>query len=121
MCDDGFTIVRDDGFTILEVLVALAILAVAMTAILGAVSTHLAAAARAQALVRATMAAQSLLAGAGLDEKLRPGRHSGMLPDGSDWSLEVRAEDDVLVVTAIVDPPGRGGRVRLVTLRPAGR
>jgi general secretion pathway protein I len=108
---------RADGFTILEVLVALAILALAMAAILGAIGTNLAAVARAQALVRATLAAQSVLAGAGLDEALRPGRQSGVLPDGSGWSLEVRAENHVLVVTATVDPPGSGGRVRLVTLR----
>lgn len=110
---------RANGFTILEVLVALAILAVAMAAVLGAISTNLAAAARAQALVRATLAAQSLLVGAGLDAPLRPGRHSGVLPDGSGWSLEVRLESGLLVVTAIVDPPGSGGRIRLVTLRPA--
>ena len=108
---------RASGFTILEVLVALAILAFAMAAILGAIGTNLAAAARAQALMRATMAAQSLLAGAGLDAPLQPGRHSGVLPDGSGWSLDIHPDGDVLVVTAIVDPPGSGGRVRLVTLR----
>lgn len=107
------------GFTVLEVLVAFAILAVAMAVVLAAVGGGLAAAMRADGLVRASVAAQSLLAGAGLDIPLRPGRQSGVLPDGSGWSLEVGpGPDGMLLVAAIVDAPGAGGRIRLVTLRP---
>lgn len=111
---------HSSGFTLLEVLVALAILAVALAAVLAAVGGALNAAMRAEGLVRSTIAAQSLLAGAGLDAPLRPGRQSGALPDGSGWSLDVRpAPDNMLLVAAVVDAPGIGGRVRLVTLRPA--
>lgn len=107
------------GFTVLEVLVAFAILAVALAAVLTAVGGGLAAAMRADGLVRASVAAQSLLAGAGLDAPLRPGRQSGALPDGSGWSLEVRpGPDGLLLLIAIVDTPGAGGRIRLITLRP---
>jgi general secretion pathway protein I len=110
---------KDAGFTILEVLIAFAILGVALAAVLGGVGGGLNAALRADGLVKATMAAQSLLAGAGLDIPLRPGRQSGALPDGSGWSLEVQpGPDGMLLVTASVDAPGAGGRVRLVTLRP---
>lgn len=111
---------KSGGFTLLEVLVALAILALALAAVLGAVADSLAGADRAQALLRATLAAQALLDGAGLDRPLHPGRHSGIAPDGAGWSLEITpAGDGMLMVTATVDPPGAGGRLRLVTLRPA--
>lgn len=111
---------NERGFTILEVLVALAILAVALAAVLAAISGALGAATRAESLLRATLAAQSLLAGAGIETPLVPGRSSGTLPDGSGWSLEVRPfEDGVLMVAATIDGAGMGGRIRLVTLRPA--
>lgn len=82
---------RSRGFTLLEVLVAAALFAMAMTLIVGILS-------RASRQVRdggdragAAIVADSVLAAPGLDAPLQPGRRQGRSADGRyGWRLEIQ-------------------------------
>lgn len=79
------------GFTLIEVLAALALLAIAFAIGLGALGKSAQNAARAAALDTAVERAQTLLAEQGLTGPLQPGDRSGTFEDGMRWTLEVRA------------------------------
>lgn len=79
------------GFTLLEVLVAFALLAIALTLLLGTLSGAARQVGQADVRTRAVLHAQSLLAGAGVDTPLQEGRTQGQWEDGRyQWNLQVR-------------------------------
>ena len=95
---------RQRGFSLLEVLMAFALLAVALgilVAILGGGLTQVRTAADAS---EATLHAQSLLDELGVLEPIKPGTRDGESDDGRfRWTLEIsEAEDPAPVVPATV-------------------
>lgn len=77
------------GFTLLEVLAAIALLAIAFAVGLGALGQSAHNAAHGAALVTAVERAQSLLAGQGLTAPLENATLSGTFGDGMRWTLKV--------------------------------
>ncbi len=119
------------GYTLIEVLVAFAVLALALTLLLGTLSgasrqVHWSAVAG-----RAALHAESLLAQTGVGESLQPGRRDGDFEDGRyRWVLDVAPYDDpTRAPQAAIDPfsPrllqlrllvswGKGGRREQITV-----
>lgn len=123
---------RNDGFTLVEVVVALAVLALSLGTVLPLFSHGLGAMERAQERARAALAAQSLLARVGGDIPLAPGEYQGLDEEGrwhlaitplgedADPSLPVRSW--TLMPLRVTAEVVRGDAVvRLVTLRAAPR
>ncbi len=79
------------GFTLIEVLAAIALLAIAFAVSLGALGKSAQNAARSAALDTAVERAQTLLAEQGLAAPLKPETLSGRFADGTGWTLEVHA------------------------------
>ncbi|MBN6152657.1 prepilin-type N-terminal cleavage/methylation domain-containing protein [Xanthomonas sp. AmX2] len=78
------------GYTLIEVIVAFALLALALTLLLGSLSGAARQVKRADELSRATLYAQSLLAEQGTEQPLQPGREQGSFEQGRyRWTLEV--------------------------------
>lgn len=77
------------GFTLIEVLAAIALLAIAFAVGLGAIGKSARNAAHAVALDGAVERAQTLLTGQGLGAPLHEATLDGRFDDGSDWSLHV--------------------------------
>jgi general secretion pathway protein I len=77
------------GFTLIEVLVALAILGISLAVLLHIFSESLHRARESQAEMTASALAQSLLADAGHSLPLRPGDTTGELPNGYSWRLHI--------------------------------
>lgn len=94
------------GYTLLEVLVAFAVLALALTLLLGTLSGGTRQVRWAADAGRAALHAQSLLADVGVGAPLRSGREDGVFDDGRyRWSLEVAPwTDPELPPAATVDP-----------------
>jgi general secretion pathway protein I len=115
------------GFSLIEALVALAVLAGVATAALMLFSLGTERNARATERLRATIAAEAILSRVGLDVPLQVQTLSGRLKDGARFSLEVapatvdgRADGDLLAVTVKVRPRRwRGAPVELTTLKLA--
>lgn len=83
------------GFTLLEVLVAFALLGTAAVLLLGLLAQGLRDVAAAERVGEAALHARSLLDNAGRMERLQPGRSSGSLEGGRyQWTLEVREVAD---------------------------
>lgn len=79
------------GFTLLEVIVAFAVLALALTLLLGTMSGAARQIRESANAGRAALHAQSLLAQLGVGEPLGPGRDQGDFEDGRyQWALDVR-------------------------------
>lgn len=79
------------GFTLLEVLVAFALLAMALTLLLGTLSGAARQVGQADVRSRAVLHAQSLLAAAGVEAPLQEGRQQGQWEQGRyRWTLQVR-------------------------------
>lgn len=120
------------GFSLIEALVALAVLALVAGAAAMVFSTGAERGARATARLRATFAAEAILNRVGLDVPLGPGRRAGRLADGAAWAIEivpyveagVQAAGDpaeLLAVTVRVTPArARTGPVELKSLRMLG-
>ncbi len=117
------------GFTLLEALVAFAIMAIAFTALLQAFGTGLGGLDRAERHALAALQARSKLAEVGVLIPLEAGRSEGELPEGGRWSVEIEAQEALgrvgparrkilpyRIVVEIRDERG-GGPVRLETLR----
>ena len=85
------------GFTLVEVIVALAILALSLSVLLGAISNTAWRSAQAEKLVRAGSLAQSLLAKAGAEMPIREGETTGEFPAGFRWRLIAQPYDDASV------------------------
>ncbi|MBU6416553.1 MAG: prepilin-type N-terminal cleavage/methylation domain-containing protein [Xanthomonadaceae bacterium] len=84
-------ITRARGFTLIEVLAAIALLAIAFAIGLGALGKSAQNAARAAALDAAVEHAQSLFAEQGLVAPLKNASTEGTFDDGMRWTLKVRA------------------------------
>jgi general secretion pathway protein I len=79
------------GFTLIEVLVALAIMALGMGALIAAASTGLGNARAAQQYIEATRRAQSHLATVGVAVPLSTGEQSGDDGQGFTWRIRIAA------------------------------
>lgn len=106
---------RARGFMLIEVIVAFALLALALTFLLGALSSASRQVRTADSAGRATLHAQSLLAQVGVGATLQPGSSQGTLDGGRyRWTLDV---------TPFADPARRRSQVievgapRLLQLR----
>ncbi|MDR2872966.1 MAG: prepilin-type N-terminal cleavage/methylation domain-containing protein [Xanthomonadaceae bacterium] len=81
---------RQRGFTLLEVIVAFAMLALALTLLLGSMSGAARQIRHADRASHATLHAQTLMAQIGVGEPLRPMRREGVLENGAyRWILDV--------------------------------
>ena len=88
---------RQAGYTLIEVLVAFVVLALALTFLLGTLSGATRQVRWSADAGRAALHAQSLLAEIGVGEALQPGRDEGELEDGRyRWQLEVAPWTDPL-------------------------
>jgi len=81
---------RDAGFSLIEVLVSLAVAGIALGAAFVLFGTALRGNAQAERTTMATLIAESKLAEAGMAAPLRPGRTTGRIGDGYAWATEVR-------------------------------
>ena len=88
---------RQRGFTLIEVIIAFALLALALTLLLGSLSGAARQIRTADDSGRATLHAQSLLAQLGVGEVLQPGRKEGTFEAGRyRWTLEMEPYVDPL-------------------------
>src|SRR5262245_25109474 len=119
---------RSRGFTLIEVLVAFAILAVALTALFQLFSSGLGAIGSAERHSMATMLARSLLDDVGAEIPLVPGERRGNLDDGFSWLVRIErssttgpaaAGGDLYIPydVAVEISWGRGHALTLTTLR----
>lgn len=84
---------RAEGFTLLEVLIAFALLAVTLGATHQVFGSGLKAVERAEQRAVAGLHAQALLDRLGLDLPLRPGTTEGRFEDGQAWRLTIAPRD----------------------------
>jgi general secretion pathway protein I len=122
------------GFTLLEILVAFAILGLAAGAILSMFGSNIARIARSENQRLAVMAARSVMARAGGDIALEPGTRKGEMPGGIRWSMSVKpaggdanengddgsppvTEAYLVAVRAAAGPPSDASIADLVSLR----
>ena len=94
------------GFTLIEVMVAFAVLALALTLLLGTLSGASRQVRWADDAGRAALHAQSLLDQTGVGEVLQPGQSDGDFEDGRyRWSLQVEPwRDQGAQNAALIDP-----------------
>ncbi|KAB7765502.1 type II secretion system protein XpsI [Xanthomonas maliensis] len=86
---------RQRGYTLIEVILAFALLALALSLLLGSLSGAARQVRAADETTRATLHAQSLLALQGVDKPLVPEQQRGSFENGHfQWSLDVRPYDD---------------------------
>lgn len=121
---------RSGGFTLLEVIIAFTILAVAMTALLQAFSSGLRGLGSASASTAAVLHARSKIDEMGAAIPLDPGEQDGTFEDGYQWVAVIREHQAVPAaeldyagmvpyeVEVTVSAPD-GASVRLTTLRLA--
>jgi general secretion pathway protein I len=86
---------RDGGFTLIEILIAFAILAVALAGLLRVFSGGLQATARTERYGAAVLSARSLLERVGSEIPLQPGERAGRAEDGTEWSVRMQPVDTV--------------------------
>jgi general secretion pathway protein I len=97
---------RQRGYTLIEVLVAFAVLAMALTLLLGTLSGATRQVRWAADAGRASLYAQSLLSELGVGEALQPGQAEGEFDDGRyRWQLEVAPYVDPLRPPEVLDDP----------------
>jgi general secretion pathway protein I len=82
--------VRQSGYTLIEVLVAFMILALALTVLLRIFSGGLRNVSVSSDYATATLIAESRLAAAGIDIPLRPGETSGTEGERFEWTVSVQ-------------------------------
>jgi general secretion pathway protein I len=82
------------GFTLVEVIVAIAILSLALGVLLNAISGGLRTTSQAERMAEAGSLAQSLLAQVGTELPIRPGQSTGEFPDGFRWRLSMQSFGD---------------------------
>jgi general secretion pathway protein I len=80
---------RDAGFTLVEVIVALAILSLGLSVLLGQMSGGLQQVASAEKMAEAGSLAQSLLAEVGNDLPIKVEERDGQFPNGYRWHLKM--------------------------------
>ncbi len=111
---------KESGFTLLEFLIAFAILTLFLTSGLMAVAVAIQSDRQASFLTITSMLAKSKLAAAGIDFPLRPGSTSGRFENGYAWEARVRNYRSVALdkdrhvlgfwVEVTVHEPRAGGR-----------
>lgn len=85
---------RSGGFSLLEILVAFTLLAVAMGVLMQIFSSGVNGATLADRYAKATMYAESKLATVGIEEALKEGSAAGKFDDDFSWSVVVRPYQD---------------------------
>ena len=80
---------REAGFTLVEVIVALAMLSVGLGVLLGLISSSLRQTANAESMAEASSLAQSLMDEGGIDMPVKPGERDGQFPNGLHWHLKM--------------------------------
>jgi len=121
---------RQRGFTLIEIVVALAILSVALPALFQAFSGGLRATTSTERRTAAVMLARSLLDRVGADIPLAPGEQTGVTGDGRHWRIamapspliapEHRADSPVIPFDVEVSVEVGGGQpVTLASVRLA--
>ena len=114
---------RARGFTLIEVLIAFMILAVAMVAILQAFSSGLRGLGAAEASAAALAHARAKLEEIGTFVPIEPGETEGDFEDGSHWTVTVRAHEGEAGAESLslapyeVEVTVAGTRAPAVTLR----
>ena len=92
---------RRRGFTLIEVLVAFTILAVALTALFQVFSHGLGAIGAAERYSVATMLARSVLDDVGAEIPLVPGEQRGDLGDGFSWLVRIERSATISPIAAV--------------------
>jgi len=82
------------GFTLVEVIVALAVLSLGLSVLLGMISTGLGRTASAERMAAAGSLAQSLLSEVGTDLPIKTEERNGLFPNGYRWHLKMRLYDN---------------------------
>jgi general secretion pathway protein I len=90
----GLPFCRNEGFSLLEILVAFTLLAVAMGVLMQIFSSGVNGATLADRYAKATMYAESKLAGVGVESELKESAVSGKFDDDFSWALVVRPYQD---------------------------
>lgn len=99
---------RQRGYTLIEVIVAFAVLGLALTLLLGTLSNGTRQVRWAADSGRAALHARSLLDGLGIDTPVAPGSSSGEFEGGRyRWSMEIAPYVDPALPGALPDPGGR--------------
>lgn len=94
------------GYTLIEVIVAFALLAAALTLLLGTLSGAARQVRGSADTGRAALYAQSVMAQVGVGEALKPGRTDGEFEDGRyRWALDVQRWNDPLKPADAMDDP----------------
>ena len=86
----GLICQRQRGFSLLEILVAFVLLALAMAVLMQIFSSSLNGATIADRYAKATMIAESKLAAAGVEEQLKEGSSSGTYDDTFSWVVDIK-------------------------------
>jgi len=89
---------RDAGFSLIEVLVAFAILAMSSIAILQSVGLSSRSAARSLARTDAVRDAKNLLVQATVSPLPRDGHLEGSSPDGNAWTIDIETRGDLVFI-----------------------
>lgn len=111
---------RASGFTLIEIVAALVLFAIALGIFMQMTGNSLRAARQAQHYSHAALHAQSLLDAAGHGETLREGVTSGRLDDGTEWTLRVaKADVDSIAMPVPQAPAGVAGPGAPAPLPPA--
>ena len=93
------------GYTLLEVLVAFALLAIGLGLLLAILSGGVRAVANASDSTRATLYAESVLDTLGADQRLQPGRSTGVYENGRyRWTLDITPFKPPVAAPAPGDP-----------------
>jgi general secretion pathway protein I len=98
--ESGKQRVSSRGFTLVEILIAFAILAVALTGLLRAFSGSLHATAKAEHYAAAVLSARSILERVGSEIPMQDGMQSGRTEDGTEWSIRMRRLGGVFDATS---------------------
>ncbi|MFQ5466683.1 MAG: prepilin-type N-terminal cleavage/methylation domain-containing protein [Kiloniellaceae bacterium] len=110
---------RTGGFTLLEVVVAFTILAVAMVGLMRAFSTGLRGLDAAQVSTAAVMHARSKLEEVGIAIPIEGGEQSGEFDDGYEWRVSMVPLEDPR--TSDLAAPVLPYRVQVTVTAPGGR
>jgi len=106
---------KQSGYTLIEVVVAFALLALAMTLLLGTLSGAAKQVRWSADAGRAALHAQSLLDQTGVGEALQPGRREGEFEEGRyRWSLDIQPYTDIAQATQAGTDPSAPQLMRLV-------
>ena len=112
---------KQGGFSLLEIVIAFVIFALAFGLLMQIMSTSLANARRSASATEAALLARSKLDEVGTGDKLEEGVESGRFENGYEWTLDVRKMDAPPSSTGLVEPIGVDlYRVELAVRWPEG-